>query len=95
LLEPAGFWWASAPEESWPEEEEVIAEIRNRMTHDQYGDRQRELVFIGQNLDQDHVMRVLKECQLTDQEYELGPASWEHFDDPLPPIELETEVSDV
>ena len=95
LLEPAGFWWASAPEESWPEEEEVIAEIRNRMTHDQYGDRQQELVFIGQNLDQDHVMRVLKECQLTDQEYELGPASWEHFDDPLPPIELETEVSDV
>lgn len=90
LLEPAGFWWASAPEESWPEDEDLVAAIEARMTNE-YGDRQQELVFIGQNLDQEHVTRVLKECQLTDEEYELGPASWEHFDDPMPPIELEEE----
>ena len=90
LLEPAGFWWASAPEDSWPEEEEVIAEIKKRMIHE-YGDRQQELVFIGQNLDQQHVTRVLNECQLTDEEYELGPPSWKHFNDPMPPIVMETE----
>lgn len=90
LLEPAGFWWASAPEDSWPEDAEVIAEIQARMVHE-YGDRQQELVFIGQNLDQKHVTRVLNECQLTDEEYELGPPSWEHFVDPMPPIELEPE----
>ena len=39
LLEPAGFWWASAPKDSWPEEKEVIAEIEARMIHE-YGDRQ-------------------------------------------------------
>ena len=38
MLEPAGFWWASAPEDSWPEDEETIAEIKARMVHDQYGD---------------------------------------------------------
>ena len=90
LLEPAGFWWASAPKDSWPEEKEVIAEIEARMIHE-YGDRQQELVFIGQNLDQEHVTRVLKECQLTDEEYELGPPSWEHFVDPMPPIVFDTE----
>ena len=88
LLEPAGFWWASAPEESWPEDEEVLAEIEARMIH-KYGDRQQELVFIGQNLNQEHVTRVLTSCLLTDEEFELGPESWEHFEDPMPPIELE------
>jgi G3E family GTPase len=92
LLDPAGFWWASAPEDSWPEDEQVIAEIKARMVH-QYGDRQQELVFIGQNLDQAHVTRLLTECLLTDEEYELGPFSWEHFEDPMPPIEFEAEDS--
>ena len=90
LLEPAGFWWASAPKDMWPEEEDVLAEIDSRMIHE-YGDRQQELVFIGQDLDQEHVTRVLKECQLTDEEYELGPPSWKHFVDPMPPIEMYEE----
>ncbi|MGI9496463.1 MAG: GTP-binding protein [Mariniblastus sp.] len=90
LLDPAGFWWASAPKESWPEEAEVIAEIEARMIHE-YGDRQQELVFIGQNLDQEHVTQVLNDCLLTDEEYELGPGSWEHFQDPMPPIEVEED----
>lgn len=90
LLDPAGFWWASAPEESWPVDKEVIAEIESRMIHE-YGDRQQELVFIGQNLDQEHVTRLLEACLLTDEEYELGPGSWEHFKDPMPRIELEEE----
>lgn len=93
LLEPAGYWWASAPEESWPEDKETIAEIEARMTHE-YGDRQQELVFIGQNLDQEHVTRLLNECLLTDDEYQLGPGSWEHFQDPLPLIEMEIEDDD-
>ena len=90
VLEPAGFWWASAPEDSWPEEKDVVAEIEGRMVGE-YGDRQQELVFIGQKLDQEHVTRVLRECQLTEEEYALGPPSWEHFQDPMPPIEMSTE----
>ena len=90
LLEPAGFWWASAPKESWPEEEQAIVEIETRM-NGKYGDRQQELVFIGQNLDQAHVTRVLKNCLLTEEEYELGPGSWEHFQDPMPLIEFDDD----
>ena len=51
----------------------------------------RDRVFIGQKLDQEHVTRVLRECQLTEEEYALGPPSWEHFQDPMPPIEMSTE----
>ena len=90
LLDPAGFWWASAPDDSWPDEEDVLAEIEARMIHE-YGDRQQELVFIGQNLDQQHVTRVLESCLLTDEEYALGPVSWEFFQDPMPPIDVEAD----
>ena len=89
-IEPAGYWWAAAPEESWPEDEALADEINARMTHE-YGDRQQELVFIGQDLDQDYVTSRLNECLLTDEEYELGPESWQFFEDPMPKIELEAE----
>ena len=93
LLEPAGVWWAAAPEDLWPEDEDVLAKINDRMVHE-HGDRQQELVFIGQNLDQEHVTRHLNQCLLTDDEYQLGPLSWRYFDDPMPPIELEDESLD-
>lgn len=93
LLEPAGFWWASAPQESWPEDEETLARINERMVH-QYGDRQQELVFIGQNLDQEHLTRHLNQCLLANEEYELGPPSWMHLEDPLPVIRLEDQQQD-
>ena len=90
LLEPAGFWWASAPEEQWPEDEELISDIQSRLDGE-YGDRHVELVFIGQGLDQEHVEKILDSCLLTDQEYEQGADAWSGMNDPLPPIELEPE----
>lgn len=90
LLEPAGYWWASAPEEEWPENEDEIAEIQSRFTSE-YGDRHQELVFIGQELDQEHIEKILDGCLLTDQEFGEGPNVWSDLEDPLPPIEIETE----
>ena len=91
LLDPAGSWWAAAPDELWPEDEELKAEIEARMINGEHGDRQQELVFIGRDLDEERVTRLLKQCQLTDEEFELGPGSWEHFEDPMPPILFEDE----
>jgi len=90
VLDPAGFWWASAPEEEWPEDEAEIARIKSRMTHE-YGDRQQELVFIGQDLNEEKTRPLLDACLLTEQEYALGPQGWAEFSDPLPKIELMTE----
>ena len=89
LLEPAGFWWAAAPQEEWPDDEESVAEIQTRMCYE-HGDRHQELVFIGQGMQEEHTVRLLDQCLLTDEEYQLGPESWTQLDDPMPPIEMET-----
>jgi G3E family GTPase len=88
-MTPAGFWWAAAPEEEWPEDEEMTREIRSNFSGE-FGDRHQQLVFIGQGLDQHRIETMLDACLLTDSELAQGPAAWSIFEDPLPPIELET-----
>lgn len=90
LLEPAGYWWASAPEDEWPIDEEEINEIRSRF-RGEHGDRHQELVFIGQDLDQQRIEKILDDALLTDAEFGDGPDAWSNHIDPLPPIEFETE----
>jgi len=89
-MNPAGFWWAAAPEEEWPDDEELISEILSNFSGE-YGDRRQELVFIGQGLDHHRVEEILDCCLLTDHEFQQNPSAWLDFEDPLPPIELETE----
>ena len=86
-MDPAGSWWASTPDEEWPADEQELAEIRSRFCGD-YGDRHQELVFIGQELDQDNIEQTLDRCLLTDSEFESGPEAWLLLDDPLPPLEV-------
>ena len=88
-MDPAGFWWAAASEEEWPTDEETLAEIRSRF-NGEHGDRHQELVIIGQGLDQQRVESILDRCLLTDLEFVQGPATWTNFEDPFPPIEIET-----
>lgn len=89
-MDPAGFWWAAAPEDEWPDDEESIAEIAAKITG-RYGDRHQQLVFIGHGMDQDRITEALDRCLLTDSEFAEGPEAWAGFDDPFPPIELETD----
>lgn len=89
-MNPAGFWWAAAPMEEWPEDEESREEIRSKFVGE-YGDRHQELVFIGQGLDQMWIESILDACLLTGSEYAEGPDAWGDFDDPLPAIELEAD----
>ena len=92
-MNPAGFWWAAAPDDEWPEEEEAKEEIRQKLVGE-HGDRHQELVFIGQGIDQHKIESLLDDCLLTDEEYHSGPLSWVDFEDPLPPIELEVDEED-
>ena len=88
-MDPAGFWWASAPDDEWPEDEASIEEIRSKFVGE-YGDRHQELVFIGNAMDEQRVRGILDACLLTDLEYVQGPEYWSQFEDTFPPIELET-----
>ncbi|MEE2642622.1 MAG: zinc metallochaperone GTPase ZigA [Planctomycetota bacterium] len=89
-MDPAGFWWAAAPEDEWPEEEDEQSEIRSKF-EGEHGDRHQELVFIGQGIKQEQMEVLLDQCLLTDEEFAAGPEAWSKMDDPFPPIELETE----
>lgn len=88
-LDPAGTWWASTPDEEWPSTKEEIAEIRLRFVGE-YGDRHQELVFIGQELDQELIQQTLDRCLLTDLEYVQGHEAWAGLNDPLPRAEVES-----
>jgi len=92
-MEPAGYWWAAAPDEQWPEDEQLVAEIQAKF-QGEHGDRHQELVFIGNAQDEQNIRRILDSCLLTDLEYVQGPEYWATLEDPLPPIELETDASD-
>ncbi|MCQ8180540.1 zinc metallochaperone GTPase ZigA [Methylomonas sp. SURF-1] len=77
----AGRWWASVPEDQWPEE--YLEDIREHW-QEPYGDCRQELVFIGQNLDAEQVCRELDACLLNDAELAAGPNAWRQYADPFP-----------
>lgn len=86
-LSPAGYWWASAPEEEWPEDEDSIMRIKSEFSG-AFGDRRQELVFIGNAMKESSIRQILEECLLTDLELDQGTDAWEQFSDPFPAIEL-------
>jgi G3E family GTPase len=92
---PAGMWWAAQPRETWPDDEELSAEI----SADWYGspddatigDRRQELVLIGVALDAPRWRAKLDACLLTDDEYALGPTGWQGLPDPFPAWDLDAD----
>ena len=85
----AGFWWSS-PLATPPTDPEVWASMK-RDWHPAFGDRRQELVFIGIEMNQEHVRRLLDACLLDDQEMALGVDHWCQFDDPFPRWALEAD----
>ncbi|MFO0920913.1 MAG: GTP-binding protein [Pirellulales bacterium] len=92
-IDPAGFWWAAASEEEWPEDALERAALMNRFV-DPYGDRRQELVIIGTNYDRAQVQAVLDTCLLTDDEFAAGPDHWNNLADPFPEIEIESDLNE-
>jgi G3E family GTPase len=75
-VEAGAPWVASLPEL----DQELYRSNRKSLEWDEeWGDRRTELVFIGQEMDEDGVVAALDDCLLTDAEME---AEWE-FDDPF------------
>ncbi len=84
-LEKAGVWWASMPygeRISYPSFVDNKTFIESRW-HKVWGDRMNELVFIGQDMDQQRIIQELEECLIKEEEVEFvfGEVNWE---DPFP-----------
>jgi G3E family GTPase len=84
-LDKAGVWWASMP---YGERIRYRAFVDNKdyiesRWDKHFGDRLNELVFIGQDMDKDAMIRDLHACQLTEVEISLLPDQIK-FKDPFP-----------
>ena len=79
----AGLFWKAVPESRWPSDPESrqgIAEV----WEEPFGDMRQELVFIGQNLDEDGLRAALDDCLLNDAEMLAGKHYWCTLADPFP-----------
>ena len=79
----AGMFWKAVPEKNWPQDEEALAFIKKQWV-EPFGDMRQELVFIGQNLDQQGMTQALDDCLLSEEEVLRGKTFWQTLPDPFP-----------
>lgn len=79
---PAGYWWAATKTEEWNIDQNQKREILSRYDG-QYGDRRQELVFIGRDMDETLIRKVLDRCLLQDSEWLDGSEVWSTYSDPF------------
>ncbi|MCW5963754.1 MAG: zinc metallochaperone GTPase ZigA [Bryobacterales bacterium] len=80
-IEPATYWYAARPRDSWPEDPEAVSYIEANW-REPWGDRMQELVFIGVDLPRQDIENSLEACLLTDEEMAEGPAKWRGYANP-------------
>jgi G3E family GTPase len=90
-MNPAGYWWAAVEAEQWPDDEAAIEEIRSNF-EGIHCDRRQELVFIGNQMNEQLIRQILDNCLLTDEEFCSDADNWSHFADPFPAIEMSEEL---
>lgn len=83
----AGMFWRAVLKENWPTDEDYLASIEANWI-EPFGDMRQELVFIGQNLDEDAITQALNDCLLTEDEVLQGKAYWSTLKDPFPAWEM-------
>lgn len=79
----AGLFWKAVPKEQWPEDPDYLQAIKQQWV-EPFGDMRQELVFIGQNLDQQNMVAALDKCLLTEDELLSGKNFWLELEDPFP-----------
>ena len=91
-LESAGVWWCSMPKEERMRYQSFRynREIIEGRWNDQWGDRLNEIVFIGQNIEKEKMMKDLESCLLNEKEENVfndNKWTWgqsDKFKDPFP-----------
>ena len=78
-----GRFWSAVPRAHWPDDPEYLESIE-KSWEEPFGDMRQELVFIGQNLDQERMTEALDACLLTEDELLNGRQLWETLPDPFP-----------
>lgn len=85
-VKPLGTWWASVPQDRWPEHESARSYIQNHW-QDPWGDRRQELVFIGAGIDWADLTARL-DAALTPADVANSPEGLPDLPDPFPAWEM-------
>jgi G3E family GTPase len=70
-----GLWWVAVDREDWPQDGEYRKLIDAKWV-ESWGDRRRELVFMGIGMDREAIETLLEACLLNADEMAQGPAAW-------------------
>ena len=81
-VKPLGTWWASVPQDRWPQHEGVREYIEANWS-EPWGDRRQELVFIGADIDWPALKASLDSCLVPEHEAP-GPDALPDLPDPFP-----------
>ncbi|MES2788602.1 MAG: zinc metallochaperone GTPase ZigA [Planctomycetota bacterium] len=92
-LEVGGQWWYETPQDDWPNDPELRAELESQWMPE-VGDRRQELVFIAVDLDAEQLTAQLDACLLTDEEWQAGQEIWSRGDDPFPEWQFAPDEED-
>ncbi|WP_166171506.1 zinc metallochaperone GTPase ZigA [Acinetobacter sp. SA01] len=79
----AGYWWATVPDEYWPEDQQSRDEIIKNWD-ERTGDARQEIVLIGMDMDEHSLIQQFDQCLLTDEEMAGGPEQWKLMLNPFP-----------
>jgi G3E family GTPase len=79
----AGTFWKALPERDWPQDEETRSHIMKKW-QEPFGDMRQEIVFIGQNLNKEEIVRRLDDCLLSVEQMAEGIDRWLEMADPFP-----------
>ena len=90
-IKPIGTWWASVPENEWPQEEAIQNYIK-RYWHEPWGDRRQELVFIGSEIDWPKIKAKL-DSALVPEDIAQSPDTLPDLPDPFPPWRAAEEAA--
>lgn len=90
-VRPAGMWWATVPQNRWPDHPQAIAYLEQHW-REPFGDRRQELVFIGVGMDKAAITAAL-DAALTGNEDEFAPHKWADLPDPFPAWRTPTQAA--
>ncbi len=81
-IKPLGTWWASVPEDRWPQHESIESYMTAHW-QEPWGDRRQELVFIGSGIDWADIKARL-DAALVPEDVASSPDALPDFPDPFP-----------
>lgn len=90
-VNPIGMWWAAMPQEFWDFPEGMRPDEQPGW-HQRYGDREQQLVFIGQNIDEASIRSRLDSC-LADLDGVAGDSrTWDALPNPFPDLQRQHDA---